>query len=259
MAVSREDLVRAQSGWQAPPELAAPGPRRAVLTRPGRANALLSRLLYAAAAALCLYAGYQASRQYVLHLRGAAGHTTTATIVRKWKTGNKPRDCNLRYTYQAGGAILSVEQRFYSSACAKVKEGDRVPVLYDERDSGFSRLPALEEPWWAELTLLFPAAVAAFIAWAAGYPARQQRRLLESGRPAAARVTAVRNFKRRWYVHYSFLDMSGNPANGSSSTSEQRASATSTGEVVTVLYDAGRPARNALYPCQLAELSGSPS
>ena len=53
------------------------------------------------------------------------------------------------------------------------------------------------------------------------------------------------------HVSYQFLDPTGNPVSGKTTSTESEVS----GEIVTVLFDPNKPRRNALYPPGLARLA----
>ena len=78
---------------------------------------------------------------------------------------------------------------------------------------------------------------------------RRQRRLLESGRPALARVTRVRTRRSqhgtRWSVDYEWTLLSGAAARGRCDRSRRAFIA---GSVVPILYDPDEPRRSAPYP-----------
>jgi len=240
--------------WQPPAELLRSPPRLVRLSAAGKALAGVAVALLAGA----LVSGVWL---YVLAARDAArfdrilreGVSTQAEVIR---VGRTRRDDEVRrvvtYAYGAGAQSYRGRTTLRRRDRRSLETGSRIPVRYLPADPGRSWMHGYEPkgvPLWAFLVVSLGLALgAAPIALVL----RSQRRLLEEGRPALARVTQCRRTQSsghsRTRVQYEFRILSGAIRTGSYEVEKNPPAA---GSTLTVIYHREEPRRNARYPLPL--------
>ncbi|MCU1233288.1 MAG: hypothetical protein JWP63_1255 [Candidatus Solibacter sp.] len=236
--------------WKPPDRLGYSSLRPVSLTKSGIFMMVLTGILvvggFAAGIFLARAARLEAQRQRLLDQQGI---TTEATVTRVWRTSDKSNQPRVAYRYQFEGSIYTGSVNAPRDLWRGLKVGSRLIVRFVPSQ------PSISHPvdWQRRDTPVWlPYLVAAMLAGIGVIPVWRlafEMRLLAEGRPAAGRVTAIRNAKGP-VVHYEFELPNGTKLKGRARVSK----APPPGETVCILYDPERPKRNALYPMSLVKL-----
>jgi hypothetical protein len=187
----------------------------------------------------------------------AEGRDTNATIVRIRRRGAQSREATLEYRYLVDGREFSgrAKLRRRDARAAQVQEGDSIRVRYiprrPERSWAEGAVPR-PLPLWVGPVVGLAVATGALPVW---LTLRRQRRLLENGRAAMARVLGTKQIHHgqthALQVDYEWTLLSGALRKGSYTTERKAATV---GPFVAILYDAEQPRRRAVYPLSLVRI-----
>jgi len=237
-----------------PTELLHSPPRLVRLTAAGKALAGVGVTLLAGAfvggVSLYLLAARDAARLGRIMREGVSIQAEVVQVGRTRRDGEVRRV--VTYSYDAGARSYRGRTVLRRRDRRKFEIGSRIPVRYLPADPGQSWMAGYEPkgvPLWVfpvvSLGLALGAAPMALVL-------RAQRRLLEEGRPALARVRQCRRTQSsghsRTRVHYEFRILSGATRTGSF---EVEKNPPATGSTLTVIYHREEPRRNARYPLSL--------
>lgn len=249
--------IREREAGCIPPELQRSVPREVELTGAGKAGAgaLVVLLLGAVLGPLWVYgiaSRDAAERQKYLQ----EGRPTTARVEQIGRASGDPPRQPVSYRYEVAGQSYAGRVRMGKRAAARLAPGAPLVVNYLASAPGRSWLPG-EEPRGIPLGLV-PAAAALplLIAGLVGWKLRKEHELLVHGRPAIARVTAVKRVRvggphgshQVYRVQVEFQLLSG--AVHSAGFDVQRRPPTPEA-LIPILYDAEQPKRLARYPLAL--------
>ena len=251
----RSKLLTVQSQWRAPPELlAVPLPRPARLTGAGKFVLVVGVLMFALGVFLGAWAITDTlrgeERQQRLEREGV---NTRAEIVKNWLERRRRWQTRryVIYRFEANGRSYERLAMLSSRAFQNIRVGDLVPVRYVASSPEQSRLPEESDLWlplWGALLVpVFFFSLLGLMAWVV----LVQRRLLRWGQLTGALVTDLSQMYGNQHVFYQFLDPTGSPVSGKTTSSESNVS----GEIVTVLFDPNKARRSALYPPALVRLA----
>ena len=250
--------MRASTGHSLPAELERSAPRDVTLSTGGRALTLLAWLLAAAAvgggAALRVAAERQAVAASDFEQRAVA---TNAVVDRLWrKNSGEDKPACAAFQFEANGARVEGEARLPLRQWRRLGTGSTVPLRYLPDDPRRFVLAGQRQGGVPEALAYIVATVLAALALLCLAAVRWQRYLLSVGRPARARVTAVRKHKgshgaTHREIVYEFPVFGGTTATGKASAGK----AAEVGTTITVVYDRERPQRNRPYPFSLVTLT----
>ena len=241
---------------QLPPELLRSTPRDVVLTAGGRAVVIFSLALVAGAIGLGVWLSALATRD-AARLRQmqnspmvVSGEVTSVNV-----THDKDRRRIVRYRYEADGTTYTGRASLPMRGGSQFQVGSAVEIGYVASQPRVSWIRGHEPsgtPAWVPLVaplslLMVPLAIR--------YQVRRQRRLLEDGRPAIARVTAIKRVQHQhgqnYRVSIEFHDMSGALRTG---RFDQVRKPSAVGADIVILYDPEERKRLARYPMSLVRV-----
>jgi hypothetical protein len=240
-----------------PPALSAHVPRVVSYTAAGRALWLLilAMLVGAAGALVWLPLSIEGGRERAARLE-TEGLDARATVISIEPRRGENKRRRLVYRYEAGGRTWERRLRLRRRDTRPVSVGSVVPVRYLPESpesawvTGYEPAPA---PWL--LAVIVPAALLA-AALGLAVTLTRQRRLLEEGRAAQARVVGSKKistqYSSSYQVEYEFRLLSGATRRVKTSASKQPQEQ----GTVTVLYDRENPRRLTVYPLSLVRLAG---
>jgi len=255
-----EAALRPKAPWREPPELQRYIPRPVELSTGGRVLQAIAGLLIAGALALGIGLEIRrdrdAARLAALERRGV---TVGAEVIRSGRAGEDRRQCFVVYRYTVQGRIHRGRQMLWRDGGCPAAIGSLVRVRYLPDEPARSWMSGYEPRGGAPLLVVLGGpAVLTLIAWLLWYLLLSQRRLLETGRVAAARVVGVRKVHNKdsttYKVEYEFQVLSG--AWRRTVLSVPRKPPDS-GTVGTLLYNPENDRRVALYPLSLVRVSRS--
>ena len=239
--------------WTPPAALGYGSLRPVRLTGQGKVLIAVCILLLAGSAVLGVFLFRTARRQNAERaLLLDQGTTTTATVTRLWRTGEKSSRYMLSYRFLYAGAVYKHSVSTSFNRWRRLHVGDPIPVSYVPAQPSLNH-PAEWQPdalplWFPYPFTLLMAACALLIV----VPIRRQYGLLTNGRPAPGRVTGSKRASHNQSIlFYEFRQLNGAIAKGKSSSTRPPA----TGTPLCILYDPDRPRRSAPYPFSLVRLA----
>jgi hypothetical protein len=226
--------------WQIPDELAkASIPRKIRLRAQGwfMLGLGLCFLAFAGVAAASLY-----PRRAHYETLISQGVETEANVTHK----SRGKGYFISYSFIADGRVFSDVALVDGSAYGRIREGQRVPVLYLRSIPSVHALKAEQPPptfLVSSMFVLFSAGPGLLFIWSVW----QVCRLLSKGHIAGAVVIGSRPARRNGLtLNYRFVDKAGCEHAGDSTFAGKVAP--QIGATVTIIYDPHDPRRNTLYP-----------
>jgi hypothetical protein len=189
--------------------------------------------------------------------REASSRTATATVVESGRTRGENRRRYLVYRYEAGGQTYPGRVTLRNRDRRPGEPGATLEVRYLPSEPGRSWVPGYE-PRGVPIVLVFVVPpVLSLSAWALWWMVRRQRRLVEEGRPAEARVIASKKLNAGhgdyFRLEYEFRTLSGSRRVVKKDSTKNLPIGTS----VTMIYDRDNPNRSAVYPLSMVRAKRS--
>lgn len=244
------------SELQIPPELQRSTPRDVVLSAGGKALGTFAVAMLAGAIGLGVWLSTQARRDAEFRKQMQTGSVAASGEVTSLdRTRGKDAHWVVTYRYEAAGS------RYVGHASVSLRSGSRFPVgsavdigylASDARVSWIRGHEPRGTPSWVPLVVPLALLLPPFLIV---FRIRCQRRLLEEGRPAIARVTAIQRVRHQhsqgYRVSIEFHDMSGALRTG---RFEKMQRPPAVGADVVILYDPEERKRMARYPMSLVRV-----
>ncbi len=256
--ISEKELVEMGRHWTPPGGLHRSRPRPVRLTAAGRGLLLLSILLLLGSPILGSFLGWMRVRQAEeARLLEAEGAVAEGVVQRLWRAGDKGKKTWISYRFGNGSFILEQRIQVPLSLWRRLHAGDRIPVRYVP---GRPEINLPRETRWEVMPEPIPFLASAVLLAGGFLPLaaiRQQKKLLEDGRTAPARVlrlekVAGRSQKQGMKYFFEFPVLCGTLVQGSAGPVEKPPAA---GSLITVLYDAETPGKNRPFPFSLVTTS----
>ena len=255
-----ETFNRNANTWEPPLELQRSTPREVRLTAAGKAAVIAMIVLIAAAVvgSALLAAKSQADEQRWKAWQAEAVSTSgEVTGLRKRGSGDDTKYW-LDYSYGGGEAIYRGSAKIGAREWKRLRSGDTIEVVYRRSEPSQTWLPGHEPkgvpsfaPVLTGLALLFPVP---FLL----YGLRRQKRLLEEGRAALAKVVKTKKIHHQhgtvYRVGYEFQTLSGGLAKGKADVNKN---VPAEGSGIIVLYHPDDPAWNTRYPLCLVRTASN--
>ena len=249
---------RNSSPWEPPLELQRSTPREVRFTAAGKAAVIGMMLLITAAvvsSALLAAKSRSDEQRWTAWQADAVSTRGEVTGLRKRGSGDDAR-YYVDYSYQVDKTSYAATGKVRSGEWRRLNKGMALPVFYRGSEPGQSWIAGHEPrgvpsfaPVLTGLALLFPVP---FVFNAL----RRQKRLLEEGRAALAKVVTMKKVQRQHHsvyrVRYEFRTLSGGLAKGKA---EVNKNVPAEGSEITVLYHPDDPEWNTRYPLSLVRVA----
>ncbi len=244
--------------WQPPIELQRSTPREVGLTGSGRVVAVVMVLLIVSAVGFAVWMSNKSvseARQWQAWQADAMPAQGEVMALRKRGRGDETK-YYADYRYRVGDTRYTATASIRAREWRSLKQGDALPVFYLKSQPGQSWLPGHEPkgmPSWVGLltgvALLIPAPGLA-------YAIHRQRRLLEEGRAARARVTTKKKVSHdrgsHYRIDYEFETLEGSRRTGKYNVNRRPPEV---GDELIVLYHPDEEKWSAKYPLSLVRVS----
>lgn len=243
--------------WEPPLELQRSTPREVELTGGGKAAAVSAVLLVIAVfvgTVLLVQKSVRDAAQWESWKADAASTQGEVTGLRTTGSGDDTRYW-ADYQYKTGEQSLAGSAHVRRERWRRLKPGDAIQVFYRRSEPETSWLSGTEPtgmPMWVPIVFAPSVVLPIFlVVW----QLRRQRRLLEEGRAALARVVAVKKSStqhgKRYRVEYEFNVSAGSTRRGKW---EAGRTAFEVGQEFTVLYLPDEEKGSARYPLSLVRV-----
>ena len=244
--------------WVPPLELQRSTPREVTLTAQGKALvvAIIVFIVTAIVGGAALASKASADQQRWAEWKSEAVSTRgEVTGLRKRGSGDSTKYL-VDYSYRVPETDYASTQQVRSGEWKRLHQGDKIDVVFRRTEPSQSWLPGHEPdgmPWYVAILwcgmFLVPAPILAF-------RLRQQRRLLEEGRSALAKVVGkkkVSHDRGSYYrIDYEFETIEGARRTGRFNTNRKPPEV---GEGLIVVYDRDEEKRSAKYPFSLVKIA----
>jgi hypothetical protein len=245
--------TRMYEGWEAPPELTGPTPRKVKWTKTGRVNLWAAGfvVVFGFLIVLGIFGNALGDHQLKTEAQQAEG-----SVTRKWiHHGRNGTYHNVAYSFAVAGRTYRGESHVPNAKWQKLSVGSALAVryvpTYPSNNLAVIAFEPVIMPYWVPLAVF---AVWIIFIWLSLYDVRKERALLQYGQPAAGLVVTDNRGKRipkyGWVTGYEFQLPDGSMRKGTT----QRDRTYMKGHTVCILYDPKRPRRNGIYPLRMAEI-----
>jgi hypothetical protein len=253
--MSEPTYTRMNEGWEAPPELTGPLPRKAKWTKAGRINRYVAAfvVVFGLLIVLGVLGNLLGAHQLKTEPKEAEG-----SVTRKWTQSGRGTTTYhyVRYSFAVAGQTYRGEAHVPKAKWQELSTGSALEVRYVPSNPSNNRAVIAFEPVtmpnWVPLVVF---AVWILFIWLSLYDVRKESALLQYGQPAAGLVVTDNRGKRipkyGWITGYEFQLPDGSMRKGT----VQRDRTWMKGQTVCILYDPNRPRRNRIYPLKMCEIA----